>query len=294
MTIIHLSLPIVCALTGLAVFLFIIGIGGREKHTTLGKGSEDEWLYTNGFQKMYRAIFGDEDPIKISKSFGLEYDKYMLDCKILNRTPDFEKEAMMRVIGVFAFIFSLLLSLTLMSVVPAVVGSLMYMAFAVGIPKKIHQDAIAKKNMINRDLSRFVDLFLSALESNFPVETAIQLTADNLPGLLSEELKQGMAAVKLGAKNWPQALEEIAQKYEVEALSDFVVNITTANKKGVSVTEAVARESYNIKQSAILKAKEETAKMSNTILAPVTIFKMVPLIMVMGIPILMQIMDFMS
>lgn len=287
-----LTLPIISALYGISAFLFIIGYGAAPRYSALNKREAEDWIFADGMTKLYELIFGDTDPVRVSKIFGLEYDKYMVDCSVIGRTPNMKREAMARVIGVFSFIFGILLSLLMMSLIPLVVGSFLYILLAARVPRSTHSKAEAKKQNINMELSRFVDLFLSALEIDFPVEIAIMQTADALPCILSDELKTAMAETQVGAKNWQQALEEIARKYEIDLLSDFVLDIITAYNKGVSVTEAVARKSYEIKQSSLLSAKEKTAKMTNLILAPLVIFKILPLIVVMLVPIIVEIYTF--
>lgn len=286
-----MTLPTISALYGIAALLFTIGFGAIPKRSILGKNNE-EWLYSNGFQKLYTSILGETDPVRISKAFGLEYDKYMVDCSVIGKTPNMEKETMMRVVGVFGFIFGILLSLILMSSYPIVIGCILYLLLASSIPRSTHSKAQSRKRQIANELSRFVDLFLSALEINFPVEIAITQTAEALPCLLSTELLEAMAETQVGAKNWQQALEALARKYEIDQLSDFVLDVITAYNKGVSVTEAVARKSYEIKQSSLLSAKEQTARMTNTILVPLVFFKILPLIVVLMLPIIMEIMEF--
>lgn len=286
------TMPIIGVLYGIAAALFVLGIGAVPKRSVLNKDLQEEWLFTNGFQKLYHSVFGETDPIAICKTFGLEYDKYMFDCAIIGKVPNMEKEAMMRVVGVFSFILSIFVSVLLMNPIPIILGILLYFLMAASIPRQAHAQAENKKKRVSTELSRFVDLFLSALEINFPVEIAIIQTADALPCILSDELKTAMAETQVGAMNWQQALENIARKYEIDLLSDFVLDIITSYNKGVSVTEAVARKAYDIRQSALLSAKEQTAKMTNTILAPLMIFKIVPLLVIFMIPILIEIMSF--
>ena len=287
-----MTLPVISVLFGISAFLFTVGIGAVPKRSILDRDNTEEWIFTNGFQRVYSAVLGDTDPVRISKAFGLEYDKYMVDCSVVGTVPNMEKEAMMRVVGVFCFIFGILMSVVLMSPYPIVLGCIVYFALASAVPRGTHQKALSKKRRISNDLSRFVDLFLSALEINFPVEIAITQTAESLPCELSTELLEAMAETQVGAKNWQQALEALARKYEIDQLSDFVLDIITAYNKGVSVTEAVARKSFEIKQSSLLNAKEKTAKMTNTILVPLVFFKILPLIIVLMLPIVMEIMQF--
>lgn len=287
-----LTLPVISVLYGLSAFLLIVGYGAAPRYSALTKREAEDWIFADGMTKLYELIFRDTDPVRVSKIFGLEYDKYMMDCAVIGRTPNMPRETMARVIGVFSFIFGILLSLLMMSPIPLVAGSLLYILLAARVPRSVHSKAEAKKQKINMELSRFVDLFLSALEIDFPVDIAIMQTADALPCILSDELKAAMAETQVGAKTWQQALEEIARKYEIDLLSDFVLDIITAYNKGVSVTDAVARKAYEIKQSSLLAAKEKTAQMTNLILAPLVIFKIIPLIVIMMLPIIIEILDF--
>ena len=98
-----------------------------------------------------------------------------------------------------------------------------------------------------------------------------------------------MAETELGAKSWQRALEEVALKYDVGVFSDFVLTLVAAYEKGIPIAETVVRKSSEIKQSNLLEAKERAVKLSNTVLLPVLIFKILPLLAIMLIPIMQQI-----
>lgn len=288
----NLNLITVCVLYGLAAGILVLIAGSIPKKSRLSANG-NEWLFDHFFAKLYNAFLGPSvDPIKISKALGLEYDKYMLNCAIIGREPDFQIETMKRIIGTFAFFFSLPTSIIFCSPIPLFVGIFTYLFLCSYTVRSVHAASERKKQQMLNEMPRFVDLLLSALEINLPIETAIIQTAENVPCLLSDELKATFAETKIGAKNWQQALEAIAQKYEIDQLSDFVLNIITAYNKGVSVTEAVSREAYAVRQNALLLAKEKTAKMTSGILFPLLIFKILPLLILLMVPIMIQAFSF--
>lgn len=286
------TLLVVSLLYGIGAMLFVLAAFSSPRKSRLDKETLDdkEWLYSSFLDKLYDAVLGEKDPVRILASLGLEYDHYMMDCAVINRIPDLKREAMLRILGIFFLVLGVLLSLPLLSPFPMLIGALVYLMCASYITRRTKSMAQMKKLTLVSEMPRFVDLLLSALEINLPVETAIQLTAENVPCILSDELKRSFAEVRVGAKSWQQSLEEIARKYEVDQLSDFVLDIITSYNKGVSVTDAVARKAYEIKQSALLIAKEKTAKMSSIILVPVTVFKIIPLMVIMMIPVVYEIM----
>lgn len=286
------SILTVSVLFGLSAMALTLAACSIPKQSLLSKENRDidgDWLYSNLLAKLYTAVFGNRDPVPICKSLGLKYDTFMVNCAVIRYTPDLRREAMLRILGVFMFVLGIMVSVVLISLFPMLIGIAAYLVCASYLSGKVKREADLRKATLVIEMSRFADLLLSALEVGMPVEIAIQQTADNVPCILSNELKESFIEVNMGARNWQHALEHIAQVYEVDLLSDFVLDITTAYNKGVSITDAVARKAYEIKQSALLLAKERTAKMSNIILVPVTVFKILPLMVIMMIPIIAQI-----
>lgn len=286
-----MSLKVIAGLYGFFIALVVLIFLTKPQNSRLNQ-KRNEWLFENFFEKLYDAIFGDADPLHICKQCGLKYDEYMFDCNIVGKIPNLKKEAMMRVVGLFSFVLSLPISVVLYSPAPLLVGCAIYFLLCSYPVRSTHSAAERKKTRLISEMPRFVDLLLSALEINLPIEIAITQTADSVPCVLSEELKTTFAETKIGAKNWQQALESIAQKYEIDQLSDFVLNIITAFNKGVSVTDAVSRELYSMRQTALLTAKERTAKMTSSILFPLLVFKIIPLIILLMTPIMIEAMSF--
>lgn len=286
-----LSIMAISIFYGVSVLFIILVAFSTPKQSLLDKASEEgDWLYSNFLTKLYTALLGDRDPVPICKSLGLKYDTFMMNCAIIRYMPNYRREAMLRIVGAFLFIIGILLSAVFINILPMSAGIMAYIICASYLSSKVTQQANTKKATMVIEMSRFVDLLLSALEVGMPVEIAIQQTADNVPCILSDELKASFVEVSIGAKNWQGALEGIARLYEVDQLSDFVLDIITAYNKGVSVTDAVARKAYEIKQAALLLAKERTAKMSSIVLLPVVLFKIIPLMALLLAPVVYQIM----
>ena len=282
---------------GITVFIVLILIFSGNKKSALNKEPEkkyekpDEWLYSNFFEKLYDSLFSKQDPVVLSKRLGLEYDKYMINCNIIGKNPNFKRECMMRVIGLSSFFLGVLLSILLFNAIPAIVGTILYLCLVSAVTRSVAAAAEQRKVELILGFPRFLDLLLSALESNLPIDIAIVKVVENVPCVLSSELKGSIAEMQIGAKSWQNALEDVAYKYEIDILSDFVLDIITSYNKGVSVTEAVARKCISIKQSSLLRAKERVAKTSTAILIPIVIFKIVPLLAIMLIPIAIQIIN---
>lgn len=274
--------------TGASVFLFVIAIlGGASRK--MGREQAGDWLFSDFFQKIFDAVFGKMDPQEKASKLGMSYEKYIRNCRILRVEPDWKKEAGMRSVGIFSFVLSVLIAIVLRQIFVAILG--IFILFGLGPYQEqcVAKQAKARRQQMAEDLPRFIDLFATAVEIGVPVERAIKTTAQDIPCVVSEELLLVMAETELGAKSWQRALEEVALKYDVPVFSDFVLALIAGYEKGIPISEIVVRKSAEIKQSNLLEAKERAAKLSNTILLPVMVFKIIPLLAIMLIPIMLQI-----
>ena len=62
--------------------------------------------------------------------------------------------------------------------------------------------------------------------------------------------------MKLGISGWNQAVENVAEKYDVETLNDFAMDISTSYKKGIPVVHSVARKTKEIRERTGIKSYE--------------------------------------
>lgn len=231
-------------------------------------------------------------PEIVANKLGIATDKYMFNCNILGIKPNVERIIIMRIIAIiFIFISTLLMFLIndifmmicILTIALAVSG-IIFIAPTATVQSK----AKAKQEQFESEIPRFLDLLQTALKIDLPIVTAIKTTAESTGGVLADELLESLAISEVGTSGWQKALYGIATKYEVDAFSDFVLDIITAYEKGSSIVESVERQSRDIKQSSILKAKEDAAKMSSVVLLPIVFFKMIPLMVILFAPVVMR------
>lgn len=274
--------------TGFSVFLFTIAFWGSASRN-MGRQVQEEWLFSHFYEKIYEAFFSGKDPRETVGKLGMSQEKYLRNCRVLRITPDWKKEAGMRMTGIFLLCLSICIALLLRNIIVAVLGVGLFFAMGPYQEQRMVNRAKEKKKELAAELPRFIDLFATATQIGIPVESAIKTTAQEIPCIVSEELLLVMAETEIGAKSWQRALEEVALRYDVGVFSDFVLALVTGYEKGIPISEIVARKSMEIKQGNLLEAKERAAKLSNTVLLPVMIFKILPLLAIMLIPIMMQI-----
>lgn len=286
----EITKEIIALLAGLGVFflvitLFAIQHAARAKNRKSGR----TWLFENWQVQIYDSIFGVRETSHIGKKIGVDMERYEHNCKLTRQKSQakvviIDKLCGFVIIGVFCIIGVISMNIPLM-----VIGLVIAFPF-IALPIHFVESAAEKrKRAVEEELPRFLDMLYTALLIGMPVDQAIEITAKSLKNtVLAEELLSTMIKPKVGASSWQEALETLAADYNVDTLSDFVLDITNAYSLGASILDSVERKSHDIKQSNLIAMKERASKLTNTILFPVLIFKIIPLLLIMCIPIIKQ------
>lgn len=96
----------VVASVGASVFLFTIAFLGNASRK-MGRQTDEEWIFSNFYEKIYDAFFLKKDPREIARKLGMSQDKYIKNCRVLRIDPRWRREAGMRMTGIMAFGLSL-------------------------------------------------------------------------------------------------------------------------------------------------------------------------------------------
>lgn len=259
-----------------------------QKHALNSKQENDaDALFSNWDESLY-TLFFKKDPEIVMQKFGIGAKQTKKNCAIagLPYRPE--------------CIISRLLVSTILLVISAISGFLLHWSIgAVGILgffliffipyKRPEFIATKKRHEMLDEIPRFIDMLETALRVGLPVADAITMTAKHLKETtIAKEFLASIAEMQIGAYSWQQALERLADKYEIDVFSDFVMDIVTAYEKGVSIQQSVSVKNREIKLSRSLQIKSNAQRLNSTILLPITLFKLLPLLAVIGIPLFLQ------
>lgn len=282
-----LNLDVISLIAGISVFLIIALIGvlivARRKSVVLKETGDKS-------RDMYEEYIGGDIQV-ILKKLGINPSEYVSYCKIVNIQPDYYSLILFRIAGLAVLFSGVVAGILLSNYYIMVVAMFLGLITMNGNKNRIKKDALRRKELFNLEIPRFLDMLHSALAANIPIQSAIEFTVEHLDGVLAEEMKYALAETEMGAKSWNEALFDVANKYENNNFSDFALDLTTAYNKGTSVEDSVARKSRQIKDSNMLTAKEKATGVASKVLVPVVIFKMIPLLGAMLIPILLVVSD---
>ena len=273
---------------GVAIFLFIIGISAviyqnNIKFTRFYKENPEDWFFYKFNSKIYEAIFGFNDPEDIALKLNIDVKEYYEDCNICGVEADIKGLVVDYIYAYITMFISLIFSVVFTPYF--IVAGLTLMMYFIKIKRsKVHSKAEEQKAIIKSEFPRFLGLLTTELEVGLPIEVAIELLCRKYSSLITREFLNSLNDVKLGAVGWQGALIKISEKYRVEDLSDFVLDVTTAFTKGPSITDVVRMRSKELKAERLYDLKEKAARAENTILIPIALFQFLPMIMFMLLP----------
>lgn len=277
-------------LLGLMLFFFIIGISAviYEKENK-GKRNHDpnDWLFYDFDHKMYSAIFGYMNPDTVAEKMGIKIEPYYQQCNLVRKEPDMKRLVIWHVYGITALIVFSALAL-FSSVYFMVVGIVLFFFFCYGEQQLLKRKAEDMRTQVSGELPRFLDLLQAELQIGMPIENAMLVICEKFPALISTEFLRAVNEMQMGASGWQKAMESVAERYDEETLSDFVLNVSTSYAKGVSIADTVTRKAKDVRNTHLLTVKEKAGKVTNTILLPMAIFQLMPMIVFLIIPIMSE------
>lgn len=276
-----LSSGVVSVITGVSVFAIIAIIGVsiviRQKRVLKRDTNGDKQ------QELYEEYIGN-DVEKTLKSVGINPDEYNRDCDIAGIKPNYYSLIFSRIAGLVILCAAVALAMTGNAYI-GVVAMILSLLVMNAPKKKAKRLATERKERFNAEIPRFLDMLDSALTADMPIQNAMEYTTKYLDGVLAEEMRFALAETEMGAKNWNDALFDVANKYDNNNFSDFALDISTAYNKGVPIIESVERKSRQIKESNLLLAKEKAASLTSKVLLPTMIFKMIPVMAAFLLPV---------
>lgn len=283
----------IAVVIGLLMFLLIVLFAvlqdERRRKEEHKPRNPDEWLFSRWEDKLYDALT-KRPPEEMLLMMGVEVERYLKNCNVGGiYYPELKKVFIHKILGLCICLFSALLGLWTRGILLMVIGLLSGLYLYSARINKAKKKAAEKRAIIVQELPRFIDLLQTALYINMPVEEAIVVTSKHLQNtLIAREMLSTMAEMQVGAHSWQNALRNMAEKFEVNLFSDFVMALVTGYEKGLSIYEIVTRQSRDIKQYTLIKAEENANRVNNQVLLPITIFKLLPLLAIVAIPIVLQ------
>lgn len=245
--------------------------------------------YGNFYRHTIRPHINESTVQKVAKLMGVDLRALQESIELagLKEKTSAEELASMKFLGISgAFLFGSFGIIT---------QDLLYMAAAVTIfvagfilPLDRIKGAIKKRNNdVMDELPGFVERTYMCMESGANLRQALEIVAQKSGGVLGQEFMQAFVLAGYGT-GWEKELELMASRIQVEPLQDFIVDIITANAKGVSVTDTLKEEAEhinNIRRSNTLMA---IGPLETQVMLLVMVFSLLPTMGILLLPVLIN------
>lgn len=239
-------------------------------------------------EKTPEALREQAGKIKINIDAMEEYNR------VLGTEPDYLSAIARRTEGLIIIIISAIvlligfvLNINFLGIFLAgVIAAMLIMYYP---SAKLKKQAKERKLIIEDNLIYFSDLLITALRTKIPVWDALVKTAKYYDSVLSEEILEMNKRALTTDKSWSKQLENLALKYESPTLSEFTSNIITASETGSDFVKVINDTSDYLKTSKLNRVQEEAKKFGTTMLFPLMIFKLLPIMFMLILPALSQV-----
>lgn len=286
-------ITIIVSVAILMIVLAIITVSDYMKNRHTPDYKDGAWLFTNFWTNSY-SLFFKGDVISSAKKLGIHTDEYLSNCRVAGIKPNLKRYVMsylgaifLMFGGIILFAILFLLDIDILVSIVVLMGSIIFAAAIMETEKKrAANGAIKVKAQIVDEMPRFLDLVEAGLFIGLPIESALMMAAESIPGVIPNELIKIADETSNSEKSWQSSLHEMANKYNVEVLTNFVLDVTTSYKKGVNIYESVVRQNEHSKQAKMFDLEAKAAKIKSAVLLPVALFKLLPIMFLFIFPVL--------
>lgn len=140
--------------------------------------------------------------------------------------------------------------------------------------KKIKMRIIKLEN----EAMHFFEVLTLSLETGRNLVEAIEVTTDNVSGLLSDEFRESVREVSFG-KSLNEALNDMQYRIPSENVNNIVLSLTQANLYGNSIIENLYSQIDYLREKRKLEVKGRISKVP-ILISVISVFFFVPLLLI--------------
>jgi tight adherence protein C len=131
----------------------------------------------------------------------------------------------------------------------------------------LKQNAGARRTLLERAIPDTLDLLTICLDAGLAFDAAVNELSQKIPGPMGQELTATMTEIRLG-RSRTDALQEMAERVQVEDWTDFTQAIITSRKIGSPISEMVSVQSAEIRRRRRQRSEEKAAQASLKMMFP--------------------------
>lgn len=246
--------------------------------------NEEEYEFSGIRGRFYNQyvskIVTNKGTSALAKKFHINLEK--LDHKIkdsgLGKKITTEEVLVLKSLGTIGGLSFILIGAILsFNILLIIIGFVIYFAGSF-LPIKIIENKYRKRNFeIINMLPDFIDLTRAVVESGMTINLAIDAIVSRMSHPLADQFR--LVSIETQAtNNWVVAMENMAFRNDLDALSDFVSDICIAVKNGTPIGKVLEKDASMLRTLKTSTMEAKAKKLSIKLIIPLVVFCFGPLL----------------
>ena len=299
------TLSLWISLWGIVVGLFIFNLTrkGKENNNITLRLQMDEAKKYKMSQTMSKTRYGKFYQKNLASFFGEDTFLGKISSKLIENPHDLDRKLKLIESDMSVEEFSSIKVMTLISgLIMAISGLLLNLGtvFSIGgvlliiisfyLEEKLVNEKIKERTIsIERGLPNFLDLLYSACKTGHTITEALMKVSTKYTGVISDEFNKTMIEFKSNGGNFPLAINNMADRNNIESLTNVLFDILISYSKGDDkIIETIQQEAETMREIVNAEIDEQANKKSTELMVPMILFLFAPLLAFILLPFLSQ------
>lgn len=135
-----------------------------------------------------------------------------------------------------------------------------------------------RETKLENEAMHFFEVLTLSLETGRNLVEAIEVTTDNVSGILSDEFKESVREVSFG-KSLNESLNDMQYRIPSEHVNNIVLSLTQANLYGNSIIESLYDQIDYLREKRKLEVKGRISKVP-ILISVISVFFFIPLLLI--------------
>ena len=152
---------------------------------------------------------------------------------------------------------------------------------------KINDAVKNREDVCMTELPGFIEQVYMCIESGAELRGALTLVSNRSEGLLAGAFNKAFQDARISG-DWIKELNAMGTEMKIDALQEFLTDVTVAYQKGIPLADTLRKEVSHINSIRKARNKEKVNSLEQKLVIPITLFIFLPMLVLSIFPAAMQ------
>lgn len=141
--------------------------------------------------------------------------------------------------------------------------------------------------LLEKEAMHFFEVLTLSLETGRNLSEAIEVTTNNVSGVLSDEFRETVREISFG-KSLPEALNDLQERIPSDTINNVILSLTQSNLYGNSIIENLYTQVDYLREKRKMEVKGKISKVP-VLISVISVLFFVPLLLILILgPVLLE------